>query len=261
VLIVAANLFAQDNQYPKGRFMLKKSSVVDRENKNSVLENEVIKSDYVYEYQMLFVQTKLGIAFGDNNWNRIDIEGILNYKFLNEGDFVYAEIYTHLGKIWVDLLEKRITQIPIASVRIEYPTSENPENIFLLRASELSLKEIPTDIFTIKNIGVLELYKNQIQSISPEIAQLNKLEKLILSDNKIASIPKEIGLLSNLYELNLNYNQLSDLPKEISKLQNLKLLELKGNSFDYQKKNEIKKWFEKSNCKVDFGDDSYDGMD
>lgn len=115
-----------------------------------------------------------------------------------------------------------------------------------------NLSQIPSEIFSYRNLQKLNLRSNNIQTISKDISKLkrlrmldlsdnkinllyarlfdlHKLETLILNNNRIKSLPYQIGQLKNLRKLCISGNNLSSLPSQIEKLTNLEVLNISNN--------------------------------
>lgn len=107
---------------------------------------------------------------------------------------------------------------------------KNPEVVFKLNLRKQKLKEIPSEIFQMKNLKKLTLSKNKITSVPAEIGQLENLEELDLSDNKIELLPMEIGNLRNLKKLMLGKNDLFSLPSSFGNFSRLEYLDLWSNN-------------------------------
>ena len=91
------------------------------------------------------------------------------------------------------------------------------------------LKEIPVEVFELRDLKVLVLRNNQISEIPEAITQLQNLSVLYLSGNQISEIPEAITQLQDLLELDLSDNQISKIPEAITQLQNLSYLGLSDN--------------------------------
>lgn len=106
---------------------------------------------------------------------------------------------------------------------------QNPDSVFILDLSKKKLKEVPHDIFQLKNLQVLNLSRNNIKELPAEISSLSNLQRLNLSNNRLKQLPAGIGDLSNLVFLGLNRNLIEALPPEMGKLKNLEVLEMWDN--------------------------------
>lgn len=98
-----------------------------------------------------------------------------------------------------------------------------------LDLSNSGLKEIPIEIFELKNLRKLNLSDNQIKTIPKEISNLKLLEVLDLSNNKVNNFFSKLCELKSLKNLNLNNNQISTLPKQIHKLKQIRRLSISNN--------------------------------
>ena len=100
----------------------------------------------------------------------------------------------------------------------------NPDSVYVLKLHFKRLRQIPPQVFTFRNLRVLDLGRNFIDTIPPEIATLTQLEELNLHRNKLRTVPPEVGQLRNLRKLNLSRNPLLELPDAIGQLTRLEEL-------------------------------------
>ncbi|MET3018363.1 leucine-rich repeat domain-containing protein [Flavobacterium hydatis] len=105
----------------------------------------------------------------------------------------------------------------------------NNLNISKLDLSNSNLKEVPHEIFKLKNLRTLNLSGNLIKDIPKEISELKKLEVLDISNNKISNFFAKLCELRKLHTLNLNNNQIKTVPRQVLKLQHLRKIFLAGN--------------------------------
>lgn len=98
-----------------------------------------------------------------------------------------------------------------------------------LKLSNGYLKEIPSAVFDLHMLRILDLRNNQLEILPEAITQLQNLSKLDLSRNWLTSLPESIVQLQNLTELDLRNNELTNLPASITRLQNLISLDLRYN--------------------------------
>ena len=106
---------------------------------------------------------------------------------------------------------------------------QNPDHVYRLNLSKTKLRQIPPDVFKLKNLRELDLSRNKLDSIPAEIGTLTNLTSLNLSANNLEVLPDEIGNLINLTYLNLNRNKIVELPASIGNLSNLERLDLWDN--------------------------------
>ncbi|MDY7002640.1 MAG: COR domain-containing protein [Cyanobacteriota bacterium] len=104
----------------------------------------------------------------------------------------------------------------------------NLSNDYLRRNYQI-LTEIPTEVWELDWLEVLNLSGNQLRSIPESITKLTNLTWLNLSGNQLTTIPESITKLTNLTWLNLRDNQLISIPKSITNVINLTLLVLRNN--------------------------------
>lgn len=102
-------------------------------------------------------------------------------------------------------------------------------NISKLDLSNSNLKNIPIEVFKLKNLRSLDLSNNLIKEIPKEISDLKMLEVLDISNNKISNFFAKLCELNKLRILNLNNNQITSVPKQIFKLQRLRKIFLANN--------------------------------
>ncbi|MDR6514664.1 leucine-rich repeat domain-containing protein [Chryseobacterium camelliae] len=100
-----------------------------------------------------------------------------------------------------------------------------------LDLSNYGLKEIPEEVFELKNLRKLILRNNKIKNIPAKIEKLNRLETLDLSGNNISLFYAKICSLKNLKILNLNNNQLKNTPLQLINLKKLRSIHLSNNKF------------------------------
>ncbi|MCB8751633.1 leucine-rich repeat domain-containing protein [Planktothrix agardhii] len=98
-----------------------------------------------------------------------------------------------------------------------------------LDLTNISLTEIPTEVFELEWLEKLNLSENELTSIPESITHLTNLSELNLCCTQLTSVPESISRLTNLSSLNLSYNQLKSVPKEIAHLSNLSTLNLEHN--------------------------------
>lgn len=91
------------------------------------------------------------------------------------------------------------------------------------------IKNIPNDIWKMKNLHLLSLGGNRIHTIPDSIGALMQLQALNLCDNLIERIPSSIARLHSLKTLSLHKNGIRMLPRELISLQNLTELSLRDN--------------------------------
>lgn len=72
-------------------------------------------------------------------------------------------------------------------------------------ATSFKLREIPPQIFELKDLEVLNLRNNEISVIPRGILNLRNLKALNLIDNKITEIPEYLSELRDLKSLNISY--------------------------------------------------------
>lgn len=112
------------------------------------------------------------------------------------------------------------------------------KNLTSLRLYKVSLKELSYKIGKLKNLRTLNLSETQISKLPKEIFKLDKLETLFISQTQISKLPKEIGALKKLSYLSIGNTKITELPREMIELKELKTLHIFG--LDLILPNEIK---------------------
>ena len=110
---------------------------------------------------------------------------------------------------------------------------DQPDSVYILNLSREKLTEVPSSIFTLKNLRILDLSHNRIKKIPEGLTAMNLLNGLDLSNNKITVLPGSIGNMHDLISLQLNRNLIDSIPPEIGNLKNLEVLELWDNEINY----------------------------
>ena len=103
------------------------------------------------------------------------------------------------------------------------------ETINVLDLNGLGIKELPKSIGKLRNLGYLNLARNQLKSLPEEIENLRNLGYLSLAHNQLKSLPGSIEGLVYLMHLDLTNNQLKSLPGSIEGLVSLMHLDLTNN--------------------------------
>ncbi|XP_078719661.1 volume-regulated anion channel subunit LRRC8E-like [Lampetra fluviatilis] len=89
--------------------------------------------------------------------------------------------------------------------------------------------ELPTGLFRLHGLQVLDLSRNAIAALPPEVCQLTRLSTLRLSGNALRSLPDELFRCEGLRTLALANNELRELSGLVGRLSRLRRLELVGN--------------------------------
>eukprot|EP00826_Nyctotherus_ovalis_P032417 TRINITY_DN2611_c0_g2_i5.p1 TRINITY_DN2611_c0_g2~~TRINITY_DN2611_c0_g2_i5.p1 ORF type:complete len:339 (-),score=25.01 TRINITY_DN2611_c0_g2_i5:46-1062(-) len=94
----------------------------------------------------------------------------------------------------------------------------------------MNLTEIPLNVFSWKQVEILNLDNNLIQCIPTSISKLSNLQTLSLSNNHIKRLPSSLVTLKKLRSLNLSNNELAEWPEWIgSEMPQILELYLHGN--------------------------------
>jgi Leucine-rich repeat (LRR) protein len=150
-------------------------------------------------------------------------------------DWANQELYKGIENT-ISYLNERGTMLGETFLQMSMPAYsleqalEKPDSTYRLDLRGQNLKNFPTEIFKLKNLGELWLNKNQIKEIPLEIAQLEHLQSIDLSNNQINSLPESFKNLKNLRKLNLNKNLIKDGVSTIALISYLpKLVSLEMN--------------------------------
>ena len=112
-----------------------------------------------------------------------------------------------------------------------------------------NLKEIPSEIYSYKNLKKLILSRNKIKYIPDSLSTLRNLHYLDLSSNYIDSLPPSLSELS-LDTLIMWDNPIYTLPKEFEKW-DLKYLDLRAIQMNKDEQKYIKSLFPKARVRMD----------
>jgi small GTP-binding protein len=101
-------------------------------------------------------------------------------------------------------------------------TYDKKGNVIELYLNGLGLKEIPKEVFKLKNIRRFDFVHNKLSTIPVEFSDLPKLTALYLLHNDIESIPDEVLFIKTLRHLDIYSNPLKDIPIEVIEPKNRK---------------------------------------
>ncbi len=107
-------------------------------------------------------------------------------------------------------------------------------NLEYLSLKNDHLKELPSEIGTLKKLRVLDLSGNDFIVLPKSFSELYNLEELFLNEEKRFNLDENIEVLSllpHLRILHLENDQLNKLPKKIYRLNHLESLYLNNNKF------------------------------
>ncbi|MFQ6669842.1 hypothetical protein Gotur_034933 [Gossypium turneri] len=91
----------------------------------------------------------------------------------------------------------------------ENPAFSNLPHLKELYLRRMQLREVPSEIMSLRQLQILGLSQNSLQSIPDGFKNLTSLTELDLSDNNISTLPPELGLLEpSLQVLRLDGNPL-----------------------------------------------------
>lgn len=112
---------------------------------------------------------------------------------------------------------------------LEEALQVHPDSVYRLDLSRASLKAIPSEIISFKNLRELDLSKNKLTEL-PDNFIFENLEVLHLTKNKFEIFPAVICKNKNLKQLFLGKNHLSEIPECISELSELVIFDIWFNT-------------------------------
>ncbi|MHA2102635.1 MAG: hypothetical protein ACW981_04370 [Candidatus Hodarchaeales archaeon] len=105
---------------------------------------------------------------------------------------------------------------------IEIPTEIwKLENIEVLNIVNCGLKTISEDIGRFKLLKELYIGGNYVKNLPRSIKNLEDLETLYLLEENLLELPIELGKLLKLKEFSVSSEHITQIPKEITKLKNI----------------------------------------
>jgi internalin A len=117
--------------------------------------------------------------------------------------------------------KERLTDIPTEVFGLEW--------LEVLNLSGNKLTTLPETITRLQQLTSLDLSRNQLTTLPELITRLPQLTSLDLSGNKLTTLPEAIARLQQLTSLDLSFNQLTTLPETIAPLEQLTSLNLSLN--------------------------------
>lgn len=117
----------------------------------------------------------------------------------------------------------------LAQTKIAEARSADSDTLDL---SLCGLTELPEEVFELRNLRRLALYRNNLKNLPPTIGLLKNLTYLDAENNSLSDIPEQIGELSNLEIVRLGSNCLRSLPASLAKLTQLWFLTLHDNEIE-----------------------------
>ncbi|CAB9497226.1 LRR receptor-like serine threonine-protein kinase [Seminavis robusta] len=147
----------------------------------------------------------------------------------------FPSTFNHSSARQFDLRDNRLTDIPTEIGNLG-------NDIEQLDLSYNKIATLPSQLFLLTSLFVLQLDGNQIEHLPKEVEQMTNLDPcgegwdapdrywLTLNGNKLASLPTEIGSLTNLRSWNMDSNSISSFPGfEWSNLTHLQSIPLSHN--------------------------------
>ncbi|XP_062929185.1 volume-regulated anion channel subunit LRRC8D-like [Mobula hypostoma] len=101
-----------------------------------------------------------------------------------------------------------------------------------LKGNNLTKIEDITHLQYLERLNCLKFWFNMIKVIPPTINLIKKLEYLYMSNNQIEVLPKALFSIEKLYYLELQNNNISVIPPDIGNLKHLYFLDLRHNRIE-----------------------------
>ena len=112
-----------------------------------------------------------------------------------------------------------------------------------LHLKNMKLKNVPSSVWSLTNLVILDLSNNKLKSISDSLGELVNLEYLIINWNEFYELPKQISKLTNLQYISMFSTYVTDFPAEISVLQNsLKGVDMRGIRLEDEEKSNLQRY-------------------
>lgn len=110
--------------------------------------------------------------------------------------------------------QQRFEEVPSQQIKVE-------SNAGSLVLKGNSLAAIPSFVFAMTDLHVLDVSDNELKEVSPAIARLKSLKRLGIGGNQLTQIPDAIGELQDLVWLDFTHNRVSHVSERIVQLHNL----------------------------------------
>ena len=149
---------------------------------------------------------------------------------------IYSNQFSTLNPASKSHVQKEISKLIIAE-RKEYPSLEAgfPPKLEELRISMLYLKKVDLRLLRLQHLVILDLSENAIRDIPSQLCTMRSLKHLNLANNKIKTIPQTFGqntsFCQRLLQLDLSGNRISKLPLSLTNFSKLEILKLNNNLF------------------------------
>lgn len=146
------------------------------------------------------------------------IEKKLNIEF---EDFIEWENARQKGELNVGVKSKEKAKANVQNIREErletkqLVTINKMKQVTQLFLNGIDLKEIPDEVFELKNIERLDCVNNKINSLPKSFSNLSELKTLFLFSNNITEIPEEVIFLKKLELFEIHDNPIKSIPAEL----------------------------------------------
>lgn len=187
---------------------------------------EIIISD---DHYMAINKILEGHTYGEIQENEYPAESLFLGKYYDKWE---EQIDT--SKIWKAMLkgESIISKKEIVSPLQKRINKMKASKVKRLNLSYMdNLEEIPSEVWSLKEITSLDVSGNFISSIPEDIAKLNQLKTLKLNNCEFTSFPQSLFRLEKLEELEMSENKLGELPEAFLQLEKLKKLNISNCLF------------------------------
>ncbi len=115
-------------------------------------------------------------------------------------------------------------------------------NLQELRIKSVKLKEIPPQVFELKQLVILEVSNCQLIEIPNQIAKLSNLTHLILSRNYLVNLPPAFKYLKKLEYLDIWSNSIVVFPDEMAELkETLRIVDMRVIYMNDLRKEDLQK--------------------
>lgn len=106
---------------------------------------------------------------------------------------------------------------------------KEPDKVYRLDLSGQKLKDIPDDIYILKNLNALDLSGNRLKELPDRLGEFTHLQELRASRNKLLQLPTGLCRLVHLKRMDVSRNALIGLPKCIGALTEMVSMDLWDN--------------------------------
>jgi len=106
---------------------------------------------------------------------------------------------------------------------------KDPDKVYRLDLSGAKLKELPVEIYTLKNLNALDISGNKLKELPERLGEFVHLQELRASRNKLEQLPAGLCKLVHLKRIDVSRNALTGLPGCIGALTEMVSMDLWDN--------------------------------